>query len=417
MRIKLKYPDIDTFIQKYAVNISRGGIFIATKSPKPIGTYVRFEFVLSDESGTSIIRGEGQVQWTKDYDPTTPGKPHGMGVKFMRLDADSQSVVDRALRWRADHGTSPNVNLPQQPVSSAHMINTRDDYDRTSESPPLDGQANDPERTARVNVPELLARTPQRELPPDEASDTARVDLPEMLARAGGSDEPVKPAPLEDPTARVGVPEAIAGAESTERVQVPQLLADANEETVAGRESPLFARQMAPPPIPPPLPRANGELPSREGSLVGQLPTRESAHARSASRMPPPIPPETPAAATATAPIPERRGETRPIAIEERGGRAPYETTREIALTASTSSRFRRTRDDLDELAAAWGLTEERLQRALKRRRPRIAEATAELERLLLKPPKPPTPTFAEAMTQLEAILTRWRNRNGTPPR
>ena len=34
MRIRLKYPDLETFIQKYAVNISRGGIFIATKQPK-----------------------------------------------------------------------------------------------------------------------------------------------------------------------------------------------------------------------------------------------------------------------------------------------------------------------------------------------------------------------------------------------
>lgn len=420
MRIKLKYPDIDTFIQKYAVNISRGGIFIATKSPKPVGTYVRFEFLLSDEGGTSIIRGEGQVQWTKDYDPATPGKPHGMGVKFMRLDADSQTVVDRALRWRADHGTSPNVALPQQtqPVSSAHMLNTRDDFDRTSESPPLEQQVNDPERTARVSVPELLARTPNRELPPDEALDTARVDLPEMLARAAADSAPIEPAePIghkeEDPTARVGVPEAITiGTESTERVSVPQLVASENEETVAGRESPLLARAMAPPPLPPPR-SSMGELPSREGSLTGQLPTRPNSAVATngppARAVPPPLPPDA-SPATAMAPWPERRGETRPIAIEERGGRAPHETTREIALT---SSRFRRTRDDLDELAAEWGLTEERLQRALKRRRPRIAEATAELERLLLKPPKPPTPTIAEALTQLEAILTRWRNRNG----
>ncbi|HEX4461568.1 MAG TPA: TIGR02266 family protein [Polyangia bacterium] len=401
MRIKLKYPDIDTFIQKYAVNISRGGIFIATKSPKPVGTYVRFEFLLSDASGTSIIRGEGQVQWTKDYDPATPGKPHGMGVKFMRLDADSQTVVDRALRWRADHGTSPNVALPPTaPVSSAHMINTRDDFDRTSESPPLDQQVNDPERTARVNVPELLARTPKRELPPDEALDTERVDLPGMLARAAVDEQP-KQESLEDPTARVGVPEAITGTESTERVSVPQLVASENEETVAGRESPLLARA-----LPPPLPRG---LQTSEGSLVGQLPARPNSGAPRSS--PPPLPPDVQSAATAMAPMPDRRGETRPIAIEERGGRAPHETTREIALT---SSRFRRTRDELDALAAEWGLTEERLQRALKRRRPRIAEATAELERLLLKPPKPPTPTIGEALTQLEALLTRWRNRKGT---
>jgi hypothetical protein len=158
--------------------------------------------------------------------------------------------------------------------------------------------------------------------------------------------------------------------------------------------------------LPPPLPRG---LQTSEGSLVGQLPARPNSGAPRSS--PPPLPPDVQSAATAMAPMPDRRGETRPIAIEERGGRAPHETTREIALT---SSRFRRTRDELDALAAEWGLTEERLQRALKRRRPRIAEATAELERLLLKPPKPPTPTIGEALTQLEALLTRWRNRKGT---
>ena len=121
MRIKLKYPDVETFIQKYAVNISRGGIFIATKSPKAVGTFVRFEFLLSDATTTSIIRGEGQVQWTKEFDPAHPTKAHGMGVKFSRLDAGSQAVIDRALRWRADHGTNPGAPVPI-PTSSAHTI-------------------------------------------------------------------------------------------------------------------------------------------------------------------------------------------------------------------------------------------------------------------------------------------------------
>src|SRR5262249_47094711 len=104
MRIKLKYPDVETFIQKYAVNISRGGIFIATKQPKPVGTLVKFEFLLANAEQTSLIRGEGQVQWTREYDPATPTKAHGMGVKFNRLDPDSQAVVDRALSWRAQQG-------------------------------------------------------------------------------------------------------------------------------------------------------------------------------------------------------------------------------------------------------------------------------------------------------------------------
>ena len=124
MRIKLKYPDVETFIQKYAVNISRGGIFIATKNPKPVGTFVKFEFLLSDATTTSIIRGEGQVQWTKEFDAAAPNKAHGMGVKFSRLDSESQGVIDRALRWRAEHGTNPGVPIPI-PTSSAHTIATR----------------------------------------------------------------------------------------------------------------------------------------------------------------------------------------------------------------------------------------------------------------------------------------------------
>src|SRR5689334_17435003 len=104
MRIKLKYPDLETFIQKYAVNISRGGIFIATRQPKPVGTVVKFEFLLANAEQTSLIRGEGVVQWNREYDPATPTKAHGMGLKFTRLDAGSQLVVDRALAFRAERG-------------------------------------------------------------------------------------------------------------------------------------------------------------------------------------------------------------------------------------------------------------------------------------------------------------------------
>ena len=42
-------------------------------------------------------------------------------------------------------------------------------------------------------------------------------------------------------------------------------------------------------------------------------------------------------------------------------------------------------------------------------------EATAELERLLLNPPKLPTPTKAEALQQLAALLSKKKHgKNGT---
>ena len=300
MRIKLKYPDVETFIQKYAVNISRGGIFIATKQPKAVGTFVRFEFLLSDAGQSSIIRGEGQVQWTKEFDAAHPAKPHGMGVKFSRLDADSQALIDRALRWRADHGTSPGAP-PPAPTSSAHTISSGD------------GSQADP-------------------LPPGDGGESER-----------------------------------AGAAAPE-------------------------------------PSRADRLPTREGSFAGRAlePPREE------------LPEVRPMAAM---PL-DGRGETRPIAIvgdeDPAALRAPQDSTRPIELPRSRGARAK---DDIDALANEWGLSDEKLARALKRTRPRMAEATAELERLLLKPPRSPAPTKAEALAQLGALLTKKNGRNGTPTR
>ena len=315
MRIKLKYPDVETFIQKYAVNISRGGIFIATKNPKPVGTFVKFEFLLSDATTTSIIRGEGQVQWTKEFDPAHPAKAHGMGVKFSRLDAGSQGVIDRALRWRADHGTNPGVPVPV-PTSSAHTISTR-----TSES-----QADNlPQRERESQAGRLPAREPAREEP-------------------GGFGPP----------------------------------RDGLEETTA---------------------------PSAEPPLRS-IETNE------------PLPP-----------MPER-GETRPIAIpadpdpddddDERPmmGRPSNVHTQPIPLQTKAAARvaaLHQPSDEIDALASEWGLSEEKLAKILKRSRGRVGvEATAELERLLLKPPKLPTPTKAEALAELSNLLSKKKNgRNG----
>lgn len=290
MRIKLKYPDVETFIQKYAVNISRGGIFIATKQPKPVGTFVKFEFLLSDATTSSIIRGEGQVQWTKEYDPAHPMKAHGMGVKFSRLDAESQGVIDRALRWRAEHGTNPGAPVPV-PTSSAHTIST-------STSTRSESQAD---------------RLPA--LPPPPA------------------------APIE------------TFASSAEETTTPSL-----------------------------------EPPVRSSETDEPLP-----------------------------PMPPSRGETRPIAIDhvdDERGRPPNVETRPIPISIP-ATRARPT-DEIDALVSEWGLSEEKLAKILKRSRGRVGlEATAELERLLLKPPKLPTPTKAEALQQLAALLSKKNGKNG----
>ncbi len=99
IRVRLQYRNIDAFIHNYAVNISRGGIFIVTKTPHPVETVLSFEFLLTPpgDAATSIIRGEGIVQWIREYDETTPDHAYGMGVKFTYLDAESRALIERVV--------------------------------------------------------------------------------------------------------------------------------------------------------------------------------------------------------------------------------------------------------------------------------------------------------------------------------
>ena len=95
LKIKFKSASIDQFIERYSVDVSRGGIFIRTKEPLPVGTQLKFEFQLSDAQ--PLISGEGTVVWIREHDPTRTGVAPGMGVRFDKLAQQSQQVLDKIL--------------------------------------------------------------------------------------------------------------------------------------------------------------------------------------------------------------------------------------------------------------------------------------------------------------------------------
>ena len=110
VRVRLRYPDLDTFVEKFAPNVTRGGIFLASRDPRPVGAHLQFEVQLRD--GTRVIAGEGRVTWVKEFIPNEPHKPYGMGVQFTRVDADSRPVLERLLQKRDVSGARP---LPPRP--------------------------------------------------------------------------------------------------------------------------------------------------------------------------------------------------------------------------------------------------------------------------------------------------------------
>jgi uncharacterized protein (TIGR02266 family) len=99
VRVRLRYSDLETFIERFAPNVTRGGIFLASRAPRTVGDVLQFEVQLAD--GTVALSGEGKVIWVKPYDAAEPQKPHGMGVQFIQVDATSRSTLDRILQVKS----------------------------------------------------------------------------------------------------------------------------------------------------------------------------------------------------------------------------------------------------------------------------------------------------------------------------
>ena len=114
LKIKFKSETLEQFIERYAVDVSQGGIFIRTKEPLSVGTQMKFEFQLRDAS--PLIAGEGTVVWTRENDPSRPAIAPGMGVRFDRLAEGSQQVLEKILAEKAkqapSRGNEPSTKPP-----------------------------------------------------------------------------------------------------------------------------------------------------------------------------------------------------------------------------------------------------------------------------------------------------------------
>lgn len=376
MRIKLKYPDLETFIQKYAVNISRGGIFIATRQPKPVGTVVKFEFLLANAEQTSLIRGEGVVQWNREYDPATPTKAHGMGLKFTRLDAESQLVVDRALAYRQSHG----------------MVKKGDSEGITVSATAPAGA-----------TPEPMALNREEDAP--TGFHGAPAPRREDKLRYRQEDPPTRNTKLPAPDEELPTHRSLPNLEPTERLETERSLPNVDDRTLhaledARGDSTVLARTVRGDPTVlerPPI-TSSGRAPDQHTREVSLPP--EDAGRRLDSETKPISLPDPPGGDTT--------GEVQlPGAAPQMIAQSMDDSVR-IALERHRQPRNgRKHGDELDQLISDWNMSIERVEKLIRKKRPRMgAQATAELERLMRKPPKPPSVSKAEAIQLLEALLS-----------
>jgi uncharacterized protein (TIGR02266 family) len=165
LKIKFKSETLEQFIERYAVDVSQGGIFIRTKEPLAVGTQMKFEFQLRDAS--PLIAGEGTVVWTRENDPSRPAIAPGMGVRFDRLADGSQGILERILTEKAKQA-------PQRPSND-------------TAKPPM--FTDTPTRVAPAPMQEALLGKDRARRNTDEPQSDSHTPLPKPMPFHSDADE------------------------------------------------------------------------------------------------------------------------------------------------------------------------------------------------------------------------------------
>ncbi|MBI5514709.1 MAG: PilZ domain-containing protein [Deltaproteobacteria bacterium] len=117
LRAKYKSATLDEFIDQYARYISRSGIFIKSPKPPEIGTLLKLDLQLA--TGATVLSAVGYVvQRCTDADATAEN-PAGMGIRFLKVDDGSQSVIEKIVALKGEDAGPHFPSLSSRPSKPA----------------------------------------------------------------------------------------------------------------------------------------------------------------------------------------------------------------------------------------------------------------------------------------------------------
>jgi uncharacterized protein (TIGR02266 family) len=128
-------------VEGQCLDISVGGMFIASTSPLDTGTLLKFECQVDGESAP--IKGVARVVWQRTSGERD--RPSGMGLKFIKLEPGTAEVIERLIREAQLQGmTAPTHPLPAN-------------YTATDSIPPGEGRLSSSQRLSVVSAMPITA--------------------------------------------------------------------------------------------------------------------------------------------------------------------------------------------------------------------------------------------------------------------
>ncbi len=83
------------FDDAMVINLSTGGLFVATYTPLKVNDKFRLSFSLPPED--IEVEAVGKVIWRREYNAAYPTTHPGMGVKFVSLSPKAQKMIARYI--------------------------------------------------------------------------------------------------------------------------------------------------------------------------------------------------------------------------------------------------------------------------------------------------------------------------------
>ena len=104
IELKVDYKKLNSFFADYTKNISKGGTFIKTKKPLPIGT--RFLFKLTVPQREAPFELLGEVVWSN-----AEGDEPGMGIRFIYADERQRDEFESVVEGLMAESLGPDLTL------------------------------------------------------------------------------------------------------------------------------------------------------------------------------------------------------------------------------------------------------------------------------------------------------------------
>jgi type IV pilus assembly protein PilZ len=108
IELKVEYKRLNTFFADYTKNISRGGTFIKTRRPLPVGTEFLFKLFVPGRDRPLTIHGEVQ-RIIAGVDSSEIGQEPGMAIRFVYREGDAQDVISREVEQIMTDSLGPRL--------------------------------------------------------------------------------------------------------------------------------------------------------------------------------------------------------------------------------------------------------------------------------------------------------------------